>query len=87
MSMQIVHSLRTNGDMNFDEITMVMPTLEASAVNGYGDLKQPQPGCLRAFKTHMWYPQLPKNERARYLFVVRDPMEVRNASFHHSFYI
>jgi hypothetical protein len=75
---QIVQSLRTNGDMKFDEIGTVIPHLEMAITAGYGDLTQPQPGKLRAFKTHLWWPQVPKSDVAKYIFVLRNPLEARS---------
>lgn len=37
---------------------------------GYTDLDAPQPGCLRAFKTHCWYRDCPKGA-GKYIYVMR----------------
>jgi Sulfotransferase domain len=71
--MQIVHSLRTRGDLKFDEIGEVIPCLEMAHDYGYTDLDAEQPGCLRAFKTHFAKHQCPWASRAKYIYVARDP--------------
>src|SRR5215207_3186932 len=56
---QIVHGLRMRGDMNFDEITSVIPWLEMAYDLGM-DLAQPQRGQPRAFKSHLRWELVPK---------------------------
>lgn len=70
---QIVHGLRTRGDMAFDDISRVVPWLETSYDLGL-DLQAPQRGHPRAFKSHLnWY-DVPKG--GRYIVSVRDPKDV-----------
>ena len=70
---QIVHGLRTRGDMAFDDISRVVPWLETSYDLGL-DLHAPQRGHPRAFKSHLnWY-EVPKG--GRYIVSVRDPKDV-----------
>lgn len=78
---QIVHGLRTGGDMSFDEICEVVPWLETCVDLGI-DPNAEQPGGLRAFKTHASATDVPPG--ARYLVVVRDPAHVL-LSFHRFF--
>ena len=59
---QIVHQLRTGGDMDFDEITRVVPWLEAALDMGL-DLDAPQRAEPRAFKTHLAWDLVPKGGR------------------------
>ena len=70
---QMVHSLRTKGDMDFDDICEVVPWLEMCL-----DLEQDpyasQRGEPRAFKSHLHAGELPKG--GRYINVVRDPKAV-----------
>jgi hypothetical protein len=68
---QIVHGLRTGGDMNFSEITEVVPWLEMAFDLGL-DLDAPQP-APRAFKSHLTWDDIPKG--ARYIVSVRDPKD------------
>ena len=76
---QIVHGLRTGGDMNFDEITEVVPWLELAHDLGL-DLEAPQRAEPRAFKTHFDWNSTPRG--GRYIFVVRDPADSLVSFFH-----
>lgn len=49
---QIVHGLRTRGDMNFDDVMRVMPWVEMAHWAGL-DLNAPQPGDFKVFKSHL----------------------------------
>ena len=49
---QIVHGLKSGGDMSFSEITEVIPWLEMAQLIGL-DLQAPQPGPFRAYKSHL----------------------------------
>ncbi len=69
---QIVHGLRSRGDMDFCEISEVVPFMEVALDCGI-DLNSPQAFAPRAFKTHMGAGKLP--EGARYIVVLRDPMD------------
>ena len=75
---QIVHQLRTGGDMDFGEIIEVVPAVE-SAHDLQQDLKEEQKGYPRCFKTHYWYPRCPKG--ARYIWCVREPCAVAYSYF------
>ena len=72
---QIVHSLRTGGDMSFEEINNVIPCLEMGWDAGYKNFDAPQVALPRAFKTHAWRRDCPRAPGARYIFVVRDPAD------------
>ncbi len=67
---QIVHALRTGGDMDFDDISRVVPWIETSAALGI-DLDAEQKANPRAFKSHLNYHLIPKG--CRYIVSVRDP--------------
>ncbi len=70
---QIVHGLRSRGDMDFDDISRVVPWLETS--HGLGiDVHAPQRWQPRAFKSHHNWDDIPKG--ARYIVSVRDPKDV-----------
>ncbi|MFN3238979.1 MAG: sulfotransferase domain-containing protein [Pseudomonadales bacterium] len=69
---QIVHTLRTRGDMDFDDISRVVPWIETSPGLGL-DLQAEQKANPRAFKSHLEYEQLPKG--AKYINSVRDPRD------------
>jgi hypothetical protein len=70
---QIVHGLRTRGDMDFDDISRVVPWLETSYDLGI-DLRALQRGFPRAFKSHLSWHEVPKN--GRYIVSVRNPKDV-----------
>ena len=78
---QIVHSLRTNGDLDFGEITEVVPWLELCH-DLHQDPNAEQRGSPRAFKSHYHGGDVP--DGARYINVTRDPFDVL-ASFYHFF--
>jgi hypothetical protein len=69
---QIVHSLRTRGDLDFDDISRVVPWLETSTDLGL-DLDAPQRAEPRAFKSHLPWMAVPKG--GRYLVSLRDPRD------------
>ncbi len=78
---QIVHGLRTGGDMDFGEITEVVPWLELAHDLGL-DPEAPQRGEPRAFKTHLSARRAPAGGRR--IIIVRDPLDSL-VSFHHFF--
>src|SRR3954453_7892300 len=69
---QMVHSVRTGGDLAFDDISRVVPWIETAADLGL-DLDGPQRGGPRAFKSHLSYDKVPAG--ARYIVSVRDPRD------------
>ncbi len=69
---QICHGLRSNGAMDFKEISWVVPWLERGHVFGI-DSRIPQAFAPRVFKTHLPYAQV--NKGARYIHVIRDPKD------------
>lgn len=87
----IVHSLRTGGDMSYDEISLVIPCIEMAYDYGVKDLSTWPQGDFapRAFKTHLWYRDCPKwcqgeDQHNRVIFVCRDPLDAA-PSFYHFF--
>lgn len=69
----IAHTLRSKGDMNFDEITRVVPwTILAKDCEL--DLTAEQSFQPRLYKSHEDYAQVPKN--GRYIYVARNPTKV-----------
>jgi hypothetical protein len=70
---QTFHTLRTRGDMDFDDISRVVPWIETSEVLGL-DLDAPQRAEPRGFKSHLSYDAVPKG--ARYVVAFRDPKDV-----------
>jgi len=69
---QMAHSLRTGGDLDFDDISRVVPWIETAADLGI-DLDAPQRAEPRAFKSHLAYDRVPAP--ARYIVSVRDPRD------------
>ncbi len=67
---QIIHQLSTGGDMNFRDISVVVPVVEF-AHELQIDLEAEQKGFPRCFKTHFWYPRCPKG--GKYIWCVREP--------------
>ncbi len=68
---QMAHSLRSRGDMDFDEITNVTPWIENALTLGL-DLDGPQVADPRVFKSHLAWHEIPKG--ARYIVSFRDPL-------------
>lgn len=69
---QICHGLRTGGDMNFDEITHVVPWIEMAHTLGL-DINAEQVAEPRCFKSHDNWNQIAKG--ARYICVIRNPLD------------
>jgi hypothetical protein len=69
---QIFHTLRTRGDMDFDDISRVVPWIETSPLLGI-DLNAPQRAEPRGFKSHLSWDEVPKG--ARYIVSIRDPRD------------
>src|SRR3954452_21130425 len=69
---QMVHSLRTGGELDFDDISRVVPWIETAADLGL-DLDGAQRGEPRAFKSHLSYDQVPRG--AKYIVSLRDPRD------------
>jgi hypothetical protein len=76
---QIVHGLRTRGDMDFDDISRVIPWLEMAHRLGL-DPNAPQRGAFRAFKSHLSWQRIPKG--GRYIVSFRDPKDALVSAYH-----
>ena len=75
---RIVHTLRTDGDMDFDDISRVVPWIEVSTDLGI-DLNAEQRANPRAFKSHLSWDRIPKG--AKYINIVRDPADAAMSAF------
>ena len=75
---QIFHSLRTRGDMDFDDISRVVPWIETSGRLGI-DINAEQRAEPRGFKSHLGYEQLPRG--AKYINVIRDPLDAAYSGY------
>ena len=69
---QMFHTLRTGGDMDFDDISRVVPWIETSRLLAI-DLEAPQRAAPRGFKSHLAWDKIPKG--ARYVVSLRDPKD------------
>jgi hypothetical protein len=75
---QLVHTLRTRGDDDFDEITDVVPWLEMAGDLGV-DPGADQIAWPRAFKTHRTANALPGT--GRYIHMTRDPFDMADSFY------
>ena len=75
---QIAHSLRTRGDMDFDDISRVVPWIEMSTDLGL-DLDAAQIAKPRIFKSHLDAHRIPKG--GRYIISCRDPKDAAYSMF------
>jgi hypothetical protein len=69
---QVFHCLRTGGDMDFDDISRVVPWIEAAELLSL-DINARQRAAPRGYKSHLAYPALPAG--ARYVVSIRDPRD------------
>ena len=69
---QIAHTLRTRGDMDFDDISRVAPWIESSSDLGI-DLDAEQKANPRVFKSHLDAHRIPRG--GRYITACRDPKD------------
>ena len=76
---QIVHTLRTGGDDDFDDISRVVPWIETAFELGL-DLDAPQRAEPRAFKSHLPADRIPPG--GRYIVSVRNPGDALVSMYH-----
>jgi hypothetical protein len=69
---QTFHTLRTRGDMDFDDISRVVPWIETTVMLGQ-DVNAEQRGTPRGFKSHASWEHVPKG--AKYIVSLRDPKD------------
>ena len=75
---QIFHTLRTKGDMDFDDISRVVPWIETSGSLGL-NINAEQKANPRGFKSHLSYATVPKG--CKYINVIRNPLDAAYSSF------
>ena len=75
---QIMHCLRTSGDMSYEEITVVVPWIEVAFDMGI-DLEDPQTKP-RLFKSHLAADDIPAG--AKYIVIFRNPADVLLSFYH-----
>jgi len=76
---QTFHTLRTRGDMDFDDVSRVVPWIETAKGLGL-DINAPQKAEPRGFKSHLSYDMLPKGARA--VVSYRDPKDAMVSMYH-----
>ncbi len=69
---QMFHTLRTRGDLDFDDISRVVPWIETAKILDI-DLDAPQKAHPRGFKSHLAYDVVPRG--AQYIVSFRDPRD------------
>ena len=70
---QMFHTLRTRGDLDYDDISRVVPWIETAPRLGI-DINAPQRAEPRGFKSHQTWDKLPRG--AKYIVSLRDPRDV-----------
>lgn len=75
---QMFHTLRTRGDMDFDDISRVVPWIEMADLLEM-DINAEQRANPRGFKSHLEWEKLPRG--AKYINVIRNPLDVAYSAF------
>lgn len=75
---QTFHTLRTRGDMDFDDISRVVPWIE-TAKKLEIDINAEQVAEPRGFKSHLSWDHVPKG--ARYVVSLRDPKDAFESGY------
>lgn len=75
---QIFHTLRTRGDMDFDDISRVVPWIEMAAACSL-DIEAPQRAEPRGFKSHLGHDAIPPGAKGIVSF--RDPRDALVSNF------
>lgn len=75
---QMIHGLRTRGDMDFDDISGVVPWIEEAHILGQ-ELDAPQKGPFRAYKSHRTWETC--RQGGRYIVSIRNPKDVLVSMF------
>lgn len=76
---QTFHTLRTRGDMDFDDISEVVPWIETARLLDI-DINAEQRANPRGFKSHLAFHEVPKG--ARYIVSLRNPKDALVSMFH-----
>jgi hypothetical protein len=75
---QTFHTLRTRGDMAFDDISRVVPWIETAKGLGL-DINAQQVAEPRGFKSHLSWDHVPKG--AKYIVSLRNPQDAFESGF------
>lgn len=76
----ILYQLTTDGEINFNHIYDVSPWLRNLSSKGG---KLPELPSPRIIKTHDPYSKINKYKKGRYIFIIRDGLDVANSLYHH----
>jgi len=79
---QILHGLRSGGDMDFEEISFVIPEMEFALDYGYGELDQKQKYPPQMYRTHLPFKDIPKGA-GKYIVIMRDPLDSAVSFYHY----
>eukprot|EP00210_Caulerpa_lentillifera_P006181 g5905.t1 len=78
----IMHGLRSNGDMDFEEMSVTVVLLDYFCRIPDYDIATPQKYQPNMFKSHMLYSKVPKGN-AKHIIIVRNPPDVAVSKFHY----
>eukprot|EP00210_Caulerpa_lentillifera_P006179 g5903.t1 len=78
----ITHGLRSGGDIDFEEISDAVPSLDYFYRLPELDIGAPQKYHPNMFKTHLIYNRVPKGD-AKHIIVVRNPIDVAVSKYHY----
>eukprot|EP00210_Caulerpa_lentillifera_P006588 g6293.t1 len=77
-----MHGLRSNGNMDFNDIGVVVPCIEYLSMFGFNDLYALQEYQPNMYKSHMRYDLVPKG-KAKHIIIVRSPCDTAVSRFYH----
>lgn len=80
MAHLLLYQLTTDGNMDFDHIFHVLPWLFYNALRGTEPPYPPEP---RVIKTHDDYSFYPEGTKGRFIYVIRDGMDVIVSFYYH----
>lgn len=80
LTQMILYQLTTDGNMNFRHINDKCPWIRNAASRGLQPADVPSP---RILKTHDDYDVFEKNIKGRFIFVIRDGLDVTASYYHH----
>jgi hypothetical protein len=76
----ILYQLTTDGSMDFDHIYDVSPWIRYAAS---ANIQPRQTASPRIIKTHDPYLRIPSSRKGRFIFIIRNGMDVAVSQFHH----
>eukprot|EP00210_Caulerpa_lentillifera_P006596 g6301.t1 len=78
----IMHGLRSNGNIDFNDIDAIVPCFEYLSMFGFKDLSTSQEYQPNMYKSHMRYDLVPKG-KAKHIIIVRSPCDTAVSRFYH----